>query len=106
MNFKDIATYLWFSLAILVVGSVYLIVEGYRVHKLFSESIVGKLVKILVVVLLIELYSLGIVCYAFLFFYSKGALVLLPIVLLWIVSLAFAIAGVRSAKQQVAKLMK
>ncbi|MCL5666466.1 MAG: hypothetical protein M1383_01720 [Patescibacteria group bacterium] len=106
MDFSNIATYLWIALGMLVLGSIYLIVEGYRVHKLFAESIVGRLVKILVVVLLIELYSLGIVCYAFLTFYERGALVLLPIVLLWIVSLGFAIYGVRAAKQEVAKLVR
>lgn len=97
--------YLWIALGVLILGSFYLIIEGYRVHKLFAESIVGKLVKILVVVLLIELYSLGIVCFAFLTFYPKGTVVLLPIVLLWIISLAFAIVGVRSAKQEVTKLV-
>ena len=106
MNFNDLSTYLWISLGVLVVGSIYLIVEGYKVHKLFAESIVGKLVKALVVVFLIELYSLGVVSYAFVFFYPKGTLVLLPIVVLWIVSLLFAIFAIRSAKQEVTGLMK
>lgn len=104
MDFSDASNYLWAALILLVIGSVYLILEGYRVHKLFADSIVGKLVKTLVVVLLIELYSLGIVCYAFLFFYPKGAVVLLPIVILWIISLMFAIAAIRSAKREVSKL--
>ena len=106
MDFTNIATYLWLALGILVLGSIYLIIEGYKVHKLFAESIVGKLVKILVVVLLIELYSLGIVCYAFLLFNPKGTVVLLPIVLLWIISLGFAVGGVRSAKTEVNRLIK
>jgi hypothetical protein len=106
MDFTDLTTYLWIAWAILVVGSIYLIVEGYKVHKLFAESIVGKLVKALVLVFLIELYSLGVVSYAFVFFYAKGTVVLLPIVMLWIVSLVFAIFAVRSAKLEVTKLMK
>lgn len=106
MDLQNINTYLWLSLAVLIAGSVYLIVEGVRVHKLFADSVVGKLVKILVVVLLIELYSLGIVSYAFILFYPKGTVVLLPIMLLWIISLGFAIGGVRSAKQQVTRLIK
>lgn len=105
MDFTDLTTYLWLALAVLILGSLYLIVEGYKVHKLFTESIVGKLVKALVVVFLIELYSLGIVSYAFVFFYPKGTIVLLPIVVLWIVSLAFAIFAIRSAKNQVAGLI-
>lgn len=106
MDFKDLTTYLWIALIVLVLGSVYLIVEGYKVHKLFAESIVGKLVKVLVAVFLIELYSLGVLSYAFVFFYAKGIIVLLPIVVLWIMSLAFAIFAIRSAKQQVSGLMK
>jgi hypothetical protein len=105
MNFGDLTTYLWLALAILAIGSIYLIVEGYRVYKLFAESIVGKLVKALVVVFLIELYSLAVVSYAFLFFYPKGAVVLLPIVVLWIVSLFFAIFAIRSAKKEVTGLV-
>lgn len=105
MDFGDLSTYLWLALGVLGIGSIYLIVEGYRVHKLFAESIVGKLVKALVVVFLIELYSLGVVSYAFLFFYSKGAVVLLPIVALWIISLFFAIFAIRSAKKEVTNLV-
>ncbi len=105
MNFSNLNDYLWIALGILVIGSVYLIVEGYKVQVLFAESIVGKLVKALVVVFLIELYSLGIVTFAFMFFYPKGVVVLLPIVGLWILSLVFAIFAVRGAKQEVTKLM-
>jgi hypothetical protein len=105
MNFSDLTTYLWLALAVLAIGSIYLIVEGYRVHKLFAESIVGKLIKALVVVFLIELYSLGVVSYAFLFFYPRGAVVLLPIVVLWIVSLFFAIFAISSAKKEVTGLV-
>lgn len=106
MNFSDLSTYLWLALGVLVIGSVYLSIEGYKVHKLFAESIVGRLVKVLVVVFLIELYSLGIVSYAFVYFYPKGTLVLLPIVLLWILSLMFAIYAVRGAKKEVTGLVK
>lgn len=106
MDNSNLTPYLWIALAILVIGSLYLMYEGYRVHKLFADSIVGKLVKALVVVFLIELYSLGIVSYAFVFFYPKGTLVLLPIVVLWIISLLFAIFAIRSAKKEVSILFK
>ncbi len=102
----NLGTYLWIALIILVLGSLYLIWEGYKVHKLFADSIVGKLVKALVIVFLIELYSLGLVSFAFFFFYPKGAVVLLPIVALWILSLGFAIFAIRSAKKEVSVLVK
>lgn len=104
MSDVNLGPYLWIALVILVVGSLYLIWLGYKVHKLFAESIVGKLVKTLVVVFLIELYSLGLVSFAFFFFYPKGVVVLLPIVALWILSLGFAIFAIRSAKKEVSSL--
>lgn len=97
--------FLWITLGILAVGSVYLMVEGYKVHKLFAESVVGKLVKALVLVYLIELYSLAVVSYAFMFFYAQGLPVLIPILLLWIISLIFAIFAIRSAKKEVTSLV-
>jgi hypothetical protein len=101
VNWTDLTTYLWIGLGLLVVGSVYLIVEAYRVHKIFNDSIVGRLVKTLVVILLIQLYSLGTVSFAFLRFSPRGTVVLLPIVALWIFTLIFAIFSVRSAKREV-----
>jgi hypothetical protein len=94
------------ALTILGLGSVYLIVLGYKVNHLFADSIVGKLVKALVVVFLIELYSLGIVCFVLIKFSPKAVVVLLPIVLLWILSLGFAIFAIRLAKSDMVKLIK
>jgi hypothetical protein len=105
MNPSDITAYLWLALVVLLVRSGYLIVEGYKVQKLFADSIVGKLVKALVVVFIIELYSLGLVSFAFVFFYAPGVVVLLPIVILWVISLGFAIFAVRNAKKEVSGLM-
>lgn len=102
----DISTYFWVALGLLGAASIYLIIEGYYVHKLFAESIVGRLVKTLVVVVLIELYSLSIVAVAFLTFYKRGIWVLFPIVILWIIAIVFAIISVRSAKMEVKKLVK
>ena len=98
------ANYFWMALGLLVLGSIYLIIEGYRVHRMFADSVVGRLVKILVAVFVIEMYSLGVVSFAFVYFNSKNAVVLLPIAILWLVSLGFALYGVRSAKKEVYKL--
>jgi hypothetical protein len=106
MNLKDSATYLWLALIVLGIGSIYLIFLGYKVGKFFSDSIVGKLVKALVVVFIIEIYSVSIVCYALIKFSPKAVSVLLPVVLLWIVSLGFAIFAVRSAKTDMINILK
>lgn len=100
------ATYFWMALGLLVLGSIYLIIEGYRVHKMFADSVVGRLVKILVAVFVIEMYSLGMVSFAFVYLNSKNAVILLPIAILWLVSLAFALYGVMSAKKEVYKLIR
>lgn len=106
MEIANINYYLWGGLGLLVFGSLHLIWEAYKVHKIFNDSIVGRLVKALVVIVIIELYSLGTVSFAFLSFNPKGAFVLLPIMLLWIVTLVFAIVSVRSTKREVLGLTK
>ena len=103
---SGLTVYLWIGIAFLIIGSVYLIIEGVKVHKIFADSIVGKLIKTLVAVLLIELYSLGLVSFAFIKFYPKGIIFLLPIVFLWIVSLGYAIFAVKDAKREVFGLTK
>ncbi len=102
----DLTIIMWIGLGILVIGSLYLLWEGFRVYKLFSNSIVGRLVKTLVVVLLIELYSLGVASFAFASFAPSGVYVLLPVVFLWMCSLGYAIFAVRQAHKEVKILMK
>lgn len=106
MDLKNLSNYLWVALTALALGSIYLIILGYKVNHFFADSIVGKLVKTLVIVFLIELYSLAIVCYVLIRFYPKGISVLLPIVILWIMSLGFAIFAIKSAKEQMIKIVK
>jgi len=103
---SNLTIYLWIGIAILIIGSIYLIFEGVKVYRIFSDSTVGRLVKTLVIVLLIELYSLGLVSYAFIRFYPKGMLFILPIVILWIISLGYAIFAIRGAKREVIGLTK
>ena len=102
---NNLLIYLWLGIIILILGSAYLIIEGIKVQKLFAESIVGKLVKTLMVVVLIELYSLGLVCFIFIRFYPKGIIFILPIIFLWIVSLFYAIYAINGAKREVSKLL-
>lgn len=97
--------FLYAGFAILVIGSAYLVYEAVKVHKLFADSIVGKLVKTLVVVVIIELYSLGVVTYAFLNFFEKGIYILLPIIGLWILCVIYSAYAVRSARSEVGVLI-
>jgi hypothetical protein len=100
-----LSTILWIGLGLLLVGSVYLIIEGYRVHKLFTNSIIGKLVQTLVVVVLVELYSLGVISYAMLSLSPRGIIVLIPIVGLWIMCIVYSIYSIHSTRKEVAGLV-
>src|SRR3989338_1302774 len=102
----NLSIYLWVGIGILLIGSVYLIVEWVKVQKIFADSIVGRLVKTLVVVLLIELYSLGLVSFAFVRFYPKGLFFFFPLFFLWIVSLVYLIIAERGAGKKVFGLKK
>lgn len=106
MSLPLLTNILWGALVILVGGSIYLIVEGFRVHKLFTDSIIGKLVKMLVVVVLIELYSLGVVTYAFLIFSPRGVYALVPIVGLWILCLVYSIYSIHAMRKDIARTVK
>lgn len=98
--------FLYAGFAILVLGSAYLIREAIKVHHLFADSIIGRLVKTLVVVVIIELYSLGVVSYAFLSFFRKGVYMLLPIIGLWILCVIYSAYAVRGARTEVGTLIK
>lgn len=90
--------FLYAGFVILVLGSAYLVAEAVQVHRLFAESIIGRLVKTLVVVVLIELWSLGVVTYAFWIFYKQGLYMLLPIVAMWIMCVIYSIYAVKAAR--------
>ena len=106
MSTQSLLPFLYAGFIILVVGSVYLIIEAAMVQRLFANSIVVRLVKTLVIVVIIELYSLGVVSYAFLNFFQRGVFMLLPIVGLWILCVIYSIYAVRAARKEVGVLIK
>jgi hypothetical protein len=106
MTIDFLFPFLYAGFLILVLGSAYLIYEAVKVHRLFADSIVGKLVKTLVIVVIIELYSLGVVSWAFLNFFRRGVYMLLPIVGLWILCVIYSAYAVRGARAEVGALLK
>ena len=50
---------------VLIAGSLYLFIKGKHVYNLVKGSLVGKVVRILVYTMMVEMYSLGIVCTAY-----------------------------------------
>lgn len=104
--FEALYPFLYAGFGVLLLGSLYLIVEALKVHRLFADSIIGRLVKTLVIVVVIELYSLGVVSYAFLSFFRRGVFMLLPIVGLWILCVIYSAYAVRGARTEVGSLIK
>lgn len=68
---------------VLVAGSIYLFLKGRHVYALVKGSLVGKVVRILVYTMMVEMYSLGIVCTAYMFSSPKSTFLVLPIFAIW-----------------------
>ena len=68
---------------ILVAGSIYLFWKGRHVYNLVKGSLVGKVVRILVYTMLVEMYSLGIVCTAYMFSSVRSVYLVLPVFAIW-----------------------
>lgn len=95
---------LWLGLFSLFLGSLYMLWEGAKLEELFTDSILGKLIKVLIVVFLMVLYSLAVLSFAFFTFAPSSLFVLLPIVLLWLLSLMYAIFTMKKTYNEIKKL--
>jgi hypothetical protein len=85
---------------ILIIGSVYLIIKGREVYRLVKGSLIGKVVKILVFTMLVEMYSLGIVCTAYMFSSPKSVYVVLPIFTAWFIMFVLTLKVLLSAGKE------
>ena len=89
---------------VLIVGSIYIFVRGRGVYKLVKGSLVGNLTKTLVLAVLVEMYSLGIVATALMFCEEKGIFIVLPVFLLWFISFIATLKVLRQAKAEADRL--
>lgn len=64
---------------VLIAGSIYTFVKGRHVYRLVKGSLIGRIIKVLVYTMLIEMFSIGIVCTVFLFTDAKSVYLVLPI---------------------------
>lgn len=89
---------------VLIGGSIYIFVEGRRVYQLVKGSLVGKITKVLVMSMLVGMYSLGIVCTAFMFTNEKAVYLVLPVFGIWFVFFVWALKALRASKREAEKL--
>jgi len=89
---------------ILILGSLYIFFKGRHVYKMVKGSLVGKITKVLVYTMLVEMYSLGIVSTAFMFSDESSVYLILPIFLVWFLSFISAIKIISTAEKQTREL--
>jgi len=85
---------------VLIIGSIYLFLKGRHVYALVKGSLVGKVVKILVYTMMIEMYSLGIVSTGFMFCSQKGIYVVLPIFTVWFIMFVITMKVLMNAERE------
>lgn len=89
---------------ILIGGSVYLFIQGKKVYELVKGSLVGKISKALVYTMLIEMYSLGIVCTAFMFCDPKAVYIVFPVFFVWFIVFIWTMKVLINATKEVKKM--
>lgn len=89
---------------VLIGGSIYIYMRGWGVYKMVKGSLVGNLTKILVLTVLVEMYSLGIVCTAYMFKSAESVYLVLPVFFVWFISFIATIKVLRQAKAEADKL--
>ena len=108
LNEKTIVTMrtliLFIGWPILVAGSIYLFIQGRHVYTMVKGSLVGKITKALVVTMLIEMYSLGIVCTAYMFSNLNGVYIVIPIFLFWFIVFIWSLRTLINAGHEVNKI--
>lgn len=89
---------------VLVIGSVYLFVKGRGVYRLVKGSLIGKLTKVLVLTILVEMYSLGIVTTALMFCDERGIYLGLPVFLVWFIVFILTLKVLGDTRKEVDKM--
>jgi len=85
---------------ILIIGSVYVLIKGKHVYALVKDSLVGKVIRILVYIMMVVMYSLGIVSTAFMYYSEEGIYIVLPIFLIWLVTFTVTIKTLMNAEKE------
>jgi hypothetical protein len=91
---------------ILIIGSLYIFVKGRAVYKLVRGSLVGRVTQVLVITMLVEMYSLGIACTAYMFERSEAVYIVLPIFLVWLAMFIWVLRTLDKAREEANKIAK
>ncbi|MFH1536985.1 MAG: hypothetical protein ABID45_03295 [Patescibacteria group bacterium] len=90
---------------VLILGSILLIVKGQKVYKLVKGSLVGKISITLVFTMLIEMYSLAIVCTSYMFTnLEKSIYIVIPVFIAWGATFGVCMVVLNKAMKDTLKL--
>lgn len=90
---------------VLVIGSIYIFITGRGVYNQVKAGLVGGVVKVLVVSMVIQMYSLGIIATVLMFVKEELTIpVVLPIFIVWFVTFIWALKEINHAKEEIKKI--
>ena len=68
---------------VLIAGSIYLAIKGKSVYQMVKGSLVGKVTKVLVISMFVEMYSLGLVSTVLMYCDLRGVYLVVPVFIIW-----------------------
>jgi hypothetical protein len=91
---------------VLITGSIILFIKGRSVYSMVKTALVGKITKTLVFTMLIEMYSLGIVCTAYMMADPNSTYLVLVVFLTWFIVFVSSLRVLMKAEAEVRKMMQ
>jgi len=89
---------------VLIILSIYVFIQGKKTYQLVRDSLIGKITKVLVFTMLIEMYSLGIVCTFYMYADAVGVYVVLPVFIIWFISFIWTIKILNKSSKEAQKI--
>ena len=89
---------------VLIGGSIFLFIKGRNVYNMVKTALIGKITKTLVFTMLIEMYSLGIVCTAYMLESASSTYLVLFIFLVWFVVFIASLRVLMKAEAEIRKM--
>lgn len=89
---------------VLIIGSIFLFVKGRSVYSMVKTALIGKITKTLVFTMLIEMYSLGIVCTAYMLESPNSTYLVFFIFLVWFIVFISSLKVLMRAQDEIKKM--
>lgn len=89
---------------VLIGGSIFLFIKGRSVYGMVKTALIGKITKTLVFTMLIEMYSLGIVCTAYMLASPSSTYLVLLVFLVWFIVFISSLRVLLRAEAEIKKM--